>query len=170
MTKATEQQKAKRRERYALLDKEVKKKKGHDYYIKNYEKHRALRNSDEFKEKLRLQRSTPEGWAKYSVYNCRARAKFKNLEFDLTIADLVKILPERCPVLGMPLVLGATGSSYKDRPDSPSVDRLDNSKGYTKDNVRVISLRANLIKNDATLEELEGVLRYMKEELNNTQR
>lgn len=53
--------------------------------------------------------------------------------------------------LGTPL-----GSFYKKATsNSYSIDRIDSSKGYVKGNVWVISKRANTLKGDATLEELE---------------
>lgn len=45
---------------------------------------------------------------------------------------------------------------------SPSLDRIDSSKGYVKGNVRVISARANMLKNNATVEELTLVLKDLK--------
>jgi len=44
----------------------------------------------------------------------------------------------------------------------PSVDRIDPTKGYIKGNVEVISWRANHLKNNATVEELEAIVNYMK--------
>jgi hypothetical protein len=38
--------------------------------------------------------------------------------------------------------------------NAPSIDRIDNNKGYTKDNIMVISRRANILKKDATFDEL----------------
>lgn len=78
----------------------------------------------------------------------KTRAKKKGLEFDLSENDLV--IPDVCPILGIPLIkeVGERTDAY------PSVDRIDSSKGYTKDNVLVMSWRANCLKRDATLEEL----------------
>lgn len=96
--------------------------------------------------------------ASQMVDRARARAKKLGLPFDLEIGDI--LIPERCPVLGIPLVFrrGQKGAS----PNSPSLDRFDGEKGYTKDNVVVISHRANTIKNNATMFEVERVLAYMK--------
>jgi hypothetical protein len=67
-------------------------------------------------------------------------------------------IPTHCPVLGIAL----KHNTARRLDNSPSIDRIDSSKGYTKDNVRVISWRANKLKNNGTLEELEAVVRYMK--------
>lgn len=85
----------------------------------------------------------------------RKRAENKFLEFDLTVDDVP--IPSVCPVLGVPMSIGR-GVYHA---GSPTLDRLDNSKGYVKGNVRVISFRANSLKSDATVEELQAVLRYM---------
>ena len=88
-----------------------------------------------------------------SVQAARARAKSRGLEFDLNLWDLE--VPELCPALGIPL-------DGRDLQHTPSLDRMDSSKGYTKDNVRVISFRANSIKQDATAEELQRVADYAR--------
>lgn len=41
--------------------------------------------------------------------------------------------------------------------NSPSLDKINPIKGYVKGNVRVISQRANWLKNDATYEEMETI-------------
>jgi hypothetical protein len=88
----------------------------------------------------------------------KARAKKNGLEFSLTEADVT--IPETCPVLGIPLykMKGRAG------PNSPSLDRIRGSEGYVPHNVRVISYRANFLKNNATVDELRSVLVYMERE------
>ena len=76
-------------------------------------------------------------------------------------------LPDYCPALGIKLNYDGPERSlngWKSRSDfSPSIDRIDSSKGYTPDNIQVLSWRANRIKNDATPKELEQIARYMRE-------
>lgn len=88
----------------------------------------------------------------------RNRAKRKGIEFNIDEADIT--IPEICPLLEIPIEYG-TKSNY-DR--SPSLDRIDNTKGYIKGNVWVISQKANAMKNSATFEELKifstNILRY----------
>lgn len=82
------------------------------------------------------------------------RAKKKGITFNLDLEDIV--IPDVCPVLGLPLALA------HDRPSncSPSLDRIDPAKGYTKGNVQVVSYRANRLKADASLLELCAVASY----------
>jgi len=90
-------------------------------------------------------------------HSCKKRAKKRDLPFDLTIEDLE--VPEKCPILGLELKAGNDSS----REISPSLDRIVPELGYVKGNIRVISLRANRLKSDASIEELEAILKYMKE-------
>lgn len=79
------------------------------------------------------------------------RAKKNNLPFDLEVSDIV--LPTHCPILKIPLLTYA-GQGNNIRKDSYSLDRIDPTKGYTKDNIQVISGLANRMKQNATQEEL----------------
>ena len=96
-------------------------------------------------------------------YAARQRANMKGHEFTITLDDIV--VPECCPVFGFKLAptigQGRLPLSMLER--SPSLDRIDNSKGYVPGNVCVISLRANNVKKDATLNELKALVRYMEE-------
>lgn len=86
----------------------------------------------------------------------KLRAKKKNLEFTITIEDIQ--IPEFCPLLGLKLSYEDFGIRY----NSPSLDRKDSSKGYSKENIWVVSSRANILKNDATIEELQILLENWK--------
>ena len=81
----------------------------------------------------------------------RARAKKLGREFDIDKSDI--IVPDTCPVLGIKIFIGEDG--FQD--NSPTVDRIDSTGGYTKGNVIVVSWRANRIKCDATVEELKAI-------------
>jgi hypothetical protein len=90
--------------------------------------------------------------------NARSRSIKKNIYFDLKREDIV--IPTRCPILGMPLFssVGNRGGG----PASPTVDRIDPTKGYTKENVHVISRRANTLKSDASPEELRKICEWIR--------
>ena len=96
------------------------------------------------------------------LYAARKRAKQNGLECTITVEDIV--IPELCPALGIKLEarIGAGRQNREDIGGSPSLDRIDNSKGYIPGNVAVISLRANMIKTDATAAELKAVAAYIE--------
>jgi len=86
-----------------------------------------------------------------------ARAKHKALAFDITSEDITP-LPDRCPVLGIVL----EHANGQQNPNAYSLDRIDSSKGYIKDNVAVISYLANRLKNDGTAEQHERIAAWMR--------
>lgn len=86
----------------------------------------------------------------------KERAKKKGLVNTLSRSDIK--IPPFCPVLGIPLRV----ASGHPNSNSPSIDRIDNSKGYTPDNIIVVSYKANTIKNSATVEELEKITTFYK--------
>lgn len=88
----------------------------------------------------------------------RKRAGLYNLDFDLTPEDI--IIPEICPILGLKLGIGKVGGSD----NSPSLDRIDPTKGYVKGNVQVISKLANSMKNSADTETLKKFADYINSE------
>jgi hypothetical protein len=103
------------------------------------------------------------------VAKAKERAKNKNLPFDIDLAYIRSIVPSHCPVFNIPLEwslrrgLGSVSLS-----NSPSLDRIDPSKGYVKGNVWIISHKANRIKNDASHEELKLVTKAVGEAIVNS--
>lgn len=88
------------------------------------------------------------------LWAARSRAKKAGVKCDLEESDI--IIPERCPILDIKLDPVRTPNSRA----SPSLDRIDNSKGYVKGNVAVISLRANIMKTDMSIEDIRRLYKY----------
>jgi hypothetical protein len=91
----------------------------------------------------------------YLWYVARTRSRKNGIEFTITKEDI--IIPEVCPILGMPLT---KGDGYL--PNAMSLDRVDNNKGYIPRNVRVISRQANMLKSSLTIDILEKIIHYIK--------
>lgn len=94
------------------------------------------------------------------IHHAKSRSKKLFIEFDLQYQDI--IIPEICPILEIPIYVSKTG---KPCGNSPTLDRVDNALGYTKNNVRVISHRANSLKRDNTLKTLKRLIQYIEGEL-----
>jgi len=105
-------------------------------------------------------RFDPNAISKTTEYKMLARAKSRakknNLAFNIELDDIV--IPERCPLLGIKI----ESTEVRNSPNNPSLDKIIPEKGYTKDNVWVISNRANTLKNDATLTELKTLVENLE--------
>jgi hypothetical protein len=93
----------------------------------------------------------------YALMRIKANARKRGIPFDLTESDLRAVWTEVCPVFGISLVMNSERKN-----NSLSVDRIDNSVGYVRGNVCVMSWRANKLKADASLKELETLVTYMR--------
>lgn len=93
---------------------------------------------------------------KYLLRLTKTSAKNRNLENTLVLEDMY--LPKECPILKKPFIIGSRWYGY-------SIDRVDNTKGYNKENIKIISSLANTMKNSASFEELkafsENILDYI---------
>jgi DNA-binding CsgD family transcriptional regulator len=86
----------------------------------------------------------------YMIRNSKFSAKRRNIEFDIDFTDI--ILTTHCPLLNTPLNYS---SNFND-PFYPTLDRIDNTKGYVKGNIMILSRLANSMKNCATFSQLEA--------------
>ena len=93
-----------------------------------------------------------------TLYNqIKNGAKKRGITFNLTLSDLNDLsFPITCPVLGIPL----TFNTGEPKDDSYSVDRIDSSKGYEAGNVVIVSTRANTLKSNATLQEMQMLVEF----------
>lgn len=91
------------------------------------------------------------------LQSARSRAAKKNLDFTIELADIT--IPTTCPVLGISLSRKGAGAVKE---NSPSIDRIDPAKGYVKGNIAIMSWRANMLKNNMTVEEARLLLAYLE--------
>lgn len=95
----------------------------------------------------------------YLWKSAKSRAKQRGEDFSIELEDI--IVPDKCPILGIPLEYHRGVK----QDNSYSLDRIDSSKGYVKGNIWAISLRANRIKNDSTPQELRLIADKVEERL-----
>lgn len=77
----------------------------------------------------------------------KQRSKKSGLEFNISGKDI--ILTKKCPIFDIEFEIGLDNIET-----SPSLERIDSSKGYIPSNIIVICYKANRAKGDATLQEL----------------
>lgn len=84
------------------------------------------------------------------------------LECNIDINDIE--IPELCPLLNVPFKYGSQSNKWY----TYSLDRIDNSKGYIKGNIQVITYLANTMKSKATKKELitfaKNILKSFKDD------
>jgi hypothetical protein len=151
----------KRREFHAQYYKrnaEKAKKRSAEWYATNRERaaRRQKKYSDANRERVR---EANKKWRetnplKRLIYVAKCRAKRIGVPFDLSFEDLV--MSEVCPVLGIPMAFG----EKRQNDNCPSLDRIDNTKGYVRGNVVIVSWRANRLKSDATVQEMAMLAKF----------
>lgn len=144
-----------------LKDVELTRQKDAVYRANKMDKARVYmaeyraRNKDRIQSNIKkIKARNPE---RYLVAAARKRALDRGTEFTITENDIH--IPTYCPVFGTPLKASLVG---KRDLNSPSIDRIDNSKGYIRGNVAVISYRANMIKSIGTADEHEAIAKWMR--------
>jgi len=85
-------------------------------------------------------------------YSSKRNKNNINDDFNLHYSDIE--LPEVCPLLNIKLDYTSKGNSNKF--NRATVDRIDNSKGYIKGNIWIISRLANSMKNAADFLQLQN--------------
>ena len=130
------------------------------------ERERKNRSTPEFKEKMKKRMHAferPYFNRALSQMKRRAKKKFPDKLFNVTIDYLEEIFPHkdlRCPVLNFRLKINPNGRGSS--PYSPSLDRINNDKGYEIGNVIWVCMKVNQIKTTATPDEIIKVGEFYK--------
>ena len=103
---------------------------------------------------------TPTTVEEQWIVRSKNRPKVNKARKSLSIEYYKTLLVTHCPLLGMQL----SYESYTGRtPDNyATLDKIDPTKGYVPGNVQILSFRANSLKADATIEEMELLLKNWK--------
>lgn len=123
--------------------------------VRNKDKERYIKNKTRILEKIRISKNRNP--IKYMLKLAKRRAKKYQVEFRLTENDIR--IPEFCPILG--IKLDPYNSGFE-RDFLPTLDRIHDDRGYTPENVIVISHRANRRKSDSSIRELIQMADFYK--------
>ena len=139
-----------------LIQKRLAQKK---YYENNREPIKQ-RYRDRFKNisNIREYKDLNTRYLKERIRQCNRRT-----ECSLTPEELLELIPKdlRCPIFKTKFKFG--GVKRKDRIYCLSIDRIDNKRGYHKDNVVIVSMRANTMKSAGTVKEMYMVADFYYE-------
>jgi hypothetical protein len=109
------------------------------------------------------------------------RDNIKDYDVLLNNRSVTEVFPKYCPVFSN-LRMNYTGidfdgkqnirkcseiAGYSDKGETwslASIDRIDSNKGYSYDNIRIISQYANQLKNVGSIDQMRRLLRYMDEQ------
>lgn len=147
---------------YRKNNKEVMYKSKRKWYDNNRERAKEsyklwyAKNKDILNAKKRNNRNDDP--IKYIVQNIKSRSKTLNIPFNITEEYVKKLWTGVCPIFNINIELNREkGKEY-----SAELDRFNPNKGYVKGNVEWISRRANRIKSNSSLKELEKIVNWMK--------
>lgn len=158
------------RERLRAADPEGYKRKGREGSRRWRERHPGQASKNVIAWRSRLQNRDElnayrREWRRKNIIRvlwkeAKGRAKTRGIEFSIEFEDIPP-MGEKCPIFRVPFSSPEAGRS----PYSPSLDRIDPTKGYVKGNVWIVTYRANLIKNDGSLEEHQMIADSMRKAL-----
>jgi hypothetical protein len=118
-------------------------------------------HSDKARTTRKIKHSDLDLFLKDIVYLAKHRSKKSNRENDLSLDFLKQLWNKQkglCALTGLTMQHSiGKGKLF----NNLSIDRIDSSKGYTKDNVQLVCSVVNRIKSDLSLEELYNVCKLI---------
>lgn len=130
--------------------------------ICNREKVEAYRKANLAQAHTRVKKTLekPQSRLRYLLSKAKLRAKQTNITYCPQIESaLLSDIPTVCEVCGAKFIWSLGGGN---KIHGPSLDRVNNSEGYTPGNVKIICTRCNLIKRDGTAEDHEQIAAYIR--------
>lgn len=118
----------------------------HSKYIENHEQSKKYH-----RESTKRYRQSVNGVLSQRLTAAKSRAKERGWEFDLDSQWLKELWDRqegKCALTHIAFQLPTQDRDTHLRPYSPSLDRIDNLKGYTKDNVRLVCTAINYALNE----------------------
>ena len=93
---------------------------------------------------------TPDSYINYILRVAKRRAKKKNLDFDLLVSDMQYLYEKQKGLCALTkMKMGYTPGLERNNINyNISIDRIDSSKGYTKDNIQLVCASLNNMKMD----------------------
>lgn len=136
---------------YAKSHADYFKKKGKEKYKKEDNPQRYQKYRQEYLERRDAESRSHRGRLYTLLDSARTRAKKKGEIFDLTLDWLLELHASqagKCKLTKLPFTYDRNPNGERFyMPYSPSLDRIDSKKGYTKDNVRLVCVIVNLALN-----------------------
>lgn len=121
---------------------------------------------DQFAKKKKSKNDTNLSYVCYKCSACLAmrqgvinRAKREGNDFkEITLEYIKSLLTTYCPIFGIPLQYAGAEQCN----NSATIDAIIHNKGHIRDNLKVISKKANTIKNNSTVEEMEMLVNALQ--------
>ena len=162
----------KRAREYRENNPERRKESKEKYYNANREKliETSLKRYRENREEILLlakqKRTGKSGYLKSMLACAKARARQKGWDFDIDLDYLELIATDFCPVDGARFDWDREREGVKDGQSAcyvtPSLDRIDSTKGYVKGNLRIIGFKWNAWKSNMQLNDLMFLVEYVR--------
>ena len=114
---------------------------------RDYKRKKRLNPEQRKKESILQKERRVRLWQNTLIHD----SKHRKIENTLTLEDINEMMEKQnglCFWFKIPLI----PSNHKKHPQQPSLDRLDRSKGYTKDNVVLSCYSANIGRNENDIE------------------
>lgn len=118
-----------------------------------------LRHPERFHKRKRAYRASILGRSLQLLDNARLRAERLGVPFSLTREWIAERLSQPCALTGRQFDLSKPADGVRANPNAPSIDRIENAKGYTTDNVRLVTVHANVARNEFSDADLVALAR-----------